>query len=371
MTTQPEINNTKSLLMPVMAILASILLLLFALWVARRPTTPPPTPIHQSTVPSVDQPRITEEEIKAFFDTEVRPALGAYDTRNKAAVDRAVERITHGVEEYRKGIKPFVEDITSWGTRFGVIRRLGNDLGEKWWGDPTKATEVHRYVSRKFEKHLFSDAKLNALVTVSLNQFRDDLSASQNKLHADIKAAWDKSIHAHYELNIQKIIQKVNASVQTTASTMATDSVTVGVVSFIGGCALEEATEALVKVVIARVAAYIATSAATTTATSGGATATTTTAGGGGGTAVGGPVGAIIGVAAGLVVGLIADWWMTNQLEKKLTDECNQMITDVKNQILMGTKQDPGLKHAFIESIQLLMSGEENSIHTSLQEAAL
>lgn len=363
-TTKPVATKPrKSIVLPVIGIIAAIGLLLLAWWFATRPTPPqPPSP----PLP----PALTQAQIDAFFQSEVLPALAEYDSRNKAAVDRAVDRISNGVEQYRKGIKPFVDDITSWGTRFGVIRRLGSDLGEKWWGNAANATEVHRYVSGKFERHLFSDAKLNALVATSLKQFRDDLAASQNRLHADVKAAWQKSAHAQHELNLQKLIQQVNASVQATSSKMATDSVTVGVVSFIAGYALEEATEALVKVIIARVATYIATSAATTTATSGGATATTTAAGGGGGTVLGGPVGTAIGVAAGLVVGVIADWWMTNQLEKKLTAECNQMVTDVKSQILVGTNQAPGLKHAFVESLRILSAGEADAIRMSLEEVA-
>lgn len=357
-----EEKPTKSVFLPIIGIAISILLLGYAWWLANRPT---PT-----RKPLVVEHQLSQEQINQFFDSEVNPALEVYEIRNKKAVDRAVSRISQGVEKYRDGIRPFVEDITSWGTRFGVIRRIGSDLGEKWWGDVANATEVHRYVSGKFETHLFSDAKLNALVTTSLKQFRDDLAASQNRLHADVKSAWQKSAHAQHELNLQRIIQKVNATVQATSSKMATDSVTVGVVSFIAGYALEEATEALVKVIIARVATYIATSAVTTTATSGGATATTTAAGGSGGTVLGGPVGTAIGVGVGLVVGVIADWWMTNQLEKKLTTECNQMVADVKNQILLGTPQEPGLKHAFVKSIQLLRMAEEEAIQASLKEAA-
>jgi hypothetical protein len=365
-TTTPAVTKPhKSIVLPVIGIIAAIGLLLLAWWFAIRPTPTPTTTPDQPPTPA-----LTQAQIDAFFQSEVRPALDAYDARNKAAVDRAVERISNGVEQYREGIKPFVEDITSWGTRFGVIRRWGSDLGEKWWGDAANATKVHRYVSEKFERHLFSDAKLNALVAESLEQFRDDLAASQNRLHADVKAAWQKSAHAQHEVNLQKLVQQVNESVQAKSSKMATDSLTVGVVSFIAGSALEEAARALVKVIIARVAAYIATSAATTTATSGGATATTTAAVGGGGTVLGGPVGTVIGAAAGLVVGMIADWWTTNKLEKKLTTECNEMVTGVKSQILIGTTRAPGLKYALVESLRILREGEEDALRASLQEVA-
>jgi hypothetical protein len=313
-----------------------------------------------------NSPQVSEEKVKAFFDSEVRPALDSYETRNRSSVDRVVERISQGVDEFKKGIKPFIEDITSWGTRYDVICRLGNDLGEKCWGNPANATEVNRYVSGKIEKHLFSDAELNDLVTRSLKQFRDDITASQNKLHADVRAAWEKNGLDANELDLSGVIQQVNAY----TSKIATDSVLVGVLSFVAGFALEEATEALVNNIIKRVINYIATSAATTTAASGGATATAVAAGGSGGTVLGGPIGTVIGVTTALLVGVFADWWMTNKLEEKLTSECNQMIVDIKSQILVGTSQTPGLKHVFVESIRILNAAEEAAIRASLQKEA-
>jgi len=112
-------------------------------------------------VPHSTPPALNQAEIDAFFKSQVHPALDAYQIRNNKTVDQAVDRISRDVEEYRDGIEPLVEDITSWGTRFGIIRHMGSDLGEQWWGNPTNATAVHCYVSEKFETHLFSDTKLN------------------------------------------------------------------------------------------------------------------------------------------------------------------------------------------------------------------
>lgn len=175
------------------------------MWYGNSSPTPPP-------------PALNQVEIDAFFETQVLPALDAYQIRNNKAVDQAADRISRDVEEFRNGIIPLVEDITSWGTRFGIIRHMGSDLGEQWWGNPTNATAVHCYVSEKFETHLFSDTKLNALLTDSLKQFYDNLDASRNKLHADVKAAWKKSGHTEYKLNLEQIIREVNKSVKAASS---------------------------------------------------------------------------------------------------------------------------------------------------------
>jgi hypothetical protein len=312
---------------------------------------------------------LTQAQIEAFFDAEVRPALDAYSTRNQTMVDRAVDRIANGIDAYRQGIPPFVDDITSWGTRFGVIGRGSQDLWETWWGAPSNATRVHDYVSEKFERHLFSDVKLIQMVETSLNQFRDDLKASQNLLHAEVESAWDSRAYASQQLDLKHIVAQVNARVHEVSSTFATNSVTVGVLAFVGGFALEETTEALVKVIVARVATYLATSAATSSATSGGATGTGAAVGGAGGFTIG-PWGTVIGVAVGIVVGMIADWWMTNQFEKKLTAECEDMLDKVKAQILTGTNETPGVKQAFIESITVLNHAEEHAVHGALMERA-
>lgn len=345
---KPAPLQHKSLLIPIIGIVVAILLLAFAWRIATRPT---------------------QAEIDTFIRSEVNPALDAYATRNKAAVDSAVTRISNGLEAYKKGIKPFVEDITSWGTRFGVTKRLGNDLGEKWWGDPANATEVNKYVTKKFERLLFSEADLYVLVSTSLKQFRGDITASQNKLHADVKTAWDKTGHEAHELNLAQLTQQANANMAAASSKMAKDSAIVGVCAFFGGCVLEDATTTLVRSIIARVATSIATSSATTTASGGGVTATTTTAGGEAG-AVGGPGGALIGAGVGLVVGIVADWWMTGKLESKLTSECGTMIDDIRLKILVGRLIEPGLMPTLTSAIGISRNAEEQAIRAELLRAS-
>ena len=361
MTAGPCNETKKNTLRPTLGLIAGILLLALAWWVAIRPT-----PQEQS---DANIPEVTQDELKTFYWTEVHPALASFDAENKKAVAGAVARISAGVDEYQKGIKPFVEDITAWGTRFHLIGKLADDLDEKWWGDPAKANQADKYISEKFEKHLFSDDKLEALVTMSLRQFHDDLAANQNRLHAAITAAWGKSGYPANDLNVQKIAHDVSAIMTAKSTKMAEDSLTLGIASFLGsGILVEEGTRMLVNAIIVRVAAYMAASTASTTAATGGATGAGAVGGGAAGTTVG-PVGTVVGVAVGIAAGMLVDWWMTDELEKKLTSECDKMISGVKSQILVGTPQAPGLNHAFAQSIRLLSYAEKDAIQAALKAA--
>ena len=356
----------KAIILPVISLFVAAGLLFLSWWFATAPTSPPAL----TNLPEKND--LSQAEIDAFYATKIRPALANYADKNKDSVDRAVDRISRGIDAYRAGIPNFIEDVSSWGTRFGVIGRGSQDLWEEWFGDSANTTKVHDYVSGKFESHLFSDAELSQLVESSLRQFRDDLMANQNKLHTDIKLAWESSEYASHtsqELNFQVVVSKVNTYLKEYSVRMATDSVVVGVLSITGGLILEQAIEKLAKVIVVKVAIYLATSAATTTASSGGATGAGIATGGAAGSTVG-PWGTVIGVAAGLVVGFIADWWMTDQFEKKLTTECEKMLTDVELQVLNGADDAPGLKQAFIESIHAIGEGEEHAIYASLKEMA-
>ena len=352
MKTQQSLQMKTSTSLRVIGIILGIFLLAFAWWVATHPTSPVVTP-----------------EPTSSAGLDISPELDTYDKSNQAAVDSAVDRISRGINEYRNGIKPFVSDITAWGTRFGIIRRQASDLGEKWWGNSDNATEVKMYVMSKFERHLFSGQQINALVESSLNQFRDDLAANQNRLHAEIKAAWRKGRDKSHDLNLQRLTQQVNDNMVATSRRMATDSVKVGGASFIGGLILEESTTSIVQLMAARTAAYMAAFAAESTASAGGATSAGAAGGGAAGSTIG-PWGTVIGIAAGITVGIIADWWMTGRLEQRLTKECNEMISGIDNQIIKGTKEEPGLKQVFIEYIRALRTAEEQGIRAVIQETA-
>ena len=95
-----------------------------------------------------------------FFDSEVEPEIEKTDQLNREAAERCVRRLRGIVTEYRYRVEPFVEDLTSISTRFGIISRMPGG----WWSEDGR---VEDYVAEKFEKHLFSEKKLLADVAGS------------------------------------------------------------------------------------------------------------------------------------------------------------------------------------------------------------
>lgn len=311
----------------------------------------------------------SQERREAFFEAEVGPALDAFDARNRAAVELAVERIADGFATYRAGVPLFVEDITSWSTRFGIAWRGGADFWKEWTGQSEQAVKLGRFVSGKFEEHVFSDAAIESMLAVVLTQFRDDIAASQNRLHADIKTAWAATGLDRDELDPDRLSPRVQNAVGAISAEMAQYSVVVGVASILVGELLTRAVQELVAILLANVATSVAASTATVALTSGGVMVKSMVAGGAGGSAVGAPgPGTLAGAAVGFVVGLLVDWWMTDKLAEKLTAECGQMVDGIEHRVLSGADNEPGLRAALAESIRILREAEKRAIHDALKE---
>lgn len=321
------------------------------------------------TLPDLFLTGESDKQITSSFDPEILSALAAYDARNKAAVEDAVTRISDGIDDFRNGIKPFVEDITSWTTRFGVVWRIGGDYLDEWFGAPAERSETSAYVSERFERHLFSERKLELLLASALGQFRDDLAASRNMLHAKVKAAWKKRDSAIREPNRENIAREVNVSVTAASTKMATDSVSVAALSFLGGFLIEEVAETIARAVLERALSQMATSAVLKAASAGGTTVTLTAGGGATGSPAG-PLGSAVGMTVGVLSGIIADWYLTELLEEKLASECNEMISGVASQVLFGTGKAPGVKRILVDSIAILKDAEEKALRKALLEVA-
>ena len=357
---------------PVLPILAIVISLGMLGQICRLATTQLPGVAQFAAETRQGQPpaqRLTEEQVATFINTSVRPALEKFDARNQAAVNRAVARISSDLETCRASVPIFVEDITGWGARIGIIRHSVTDLWHELWENTTQTNQMRKFVTNKFEEHVFSDASLKALIVSALSQFQDDLQASRNKLHAEVRATWNDNNMVLPELDTDQIARRVTEYVQDITTNMARDSVVLGGLSLITGYVLQEAVENLALRLLISVAARVTASSAVIAAASGGATASSIVAGGSGGTALGGPgAGTATGVAVGLVVGLALDWWATGELAEKLNKECTAVIWTVEHQLLAGTHDTPGLKHILGKTIQTLREAEMEAIQTTILE---
>jgi hypothetical protein len=203
----------------------------------------------------------------------------------------------------------------------------------------------------------------------TLRQFRDDLQASQNRLYADIRSAWESQPFTDKASALEHMVAQVDKHVETISQQMATDSVMLGILAEVGGNTFANVATHLVQSILVRVAASLASSAATTSAASGGATGTGVVAGGASGFVLG-PGGTVIGIAAGIIVGVVTDWWLTKKSEQRLRAECEQLLSQIQGQIWIGNPDSLGLQQVLMDSVVTLQEAKELALRTSLSEMA-
>ncbi|MDB4695032.1 hypothetical protein OAF47_01035 [bacterium] len=263
-----------------------------------------------------------------FFDSEVEPEIEKTDQLNREAAERCVRRLRGIVTEYRYRVEPFVEDLTSISTRFGIISRMPGG----WWSEDGR---VEDYVAEKFEKHLFSEKKLLADVSGVLEQFRSEVDANQKRMLVNVQACLDTADLPEvdvqeYETFYQSVAQRLSEYSAKQGSASVYNALTVLVISEAGSYA----AVTLVSGVLVRFGAM----AATTAAAAGGATAGASATGAGGGS-LAGPVGTAVGLGVGLVIGLAIDWWMTEQFEEEMEIQLKDYLSSLERAILYGAER--------------------------------
>jgi hypothetical protein len=311
------------------------------------PPAPSP-PAVQVTAPSVSR--------HEFYRRELAPLLDKARMENRASADKALERLHLEFDRFRTGIPGFVDDLSSWRTRFGIMRRLSRDKWENLWRateDPA-SEELKNYMLQKFEHHILAQNELQKAVGSSLNEFKDDVAANRNRLLAEMKVAlttsdmnldFAKPDFASFQREFDRFIAK-------RVETNATDSLVNATLNLLGNSIAGFAAEQLVAQLIVRFVAAQAVAAGVEAAAAGGST----TAGGAtlGGAAgwLGGPLGAVVGVGAGLAVGAAVDWWVTDKFKAKLTDELTTYFDNLERDMISGvaaTAEQPariGLREA-------------------------
>ena len=338
------------IVVPAVIIVAAIV----AWWLIVSSETPPPADPPQPPPIETNAGGTLREQ---FYAGQIEPLLKATAQANDKAAERAVTRINEAFDKYRGGVKPFVEDVTSWSTRFGIVGRMPGD----WWYEDDRITS---YVQTKFEKHLFSESQLQQDITAVLEAFKEDLEANKNRLLAECRAAIDDedlpSIklpdYESYKREVRKIILEFSEQ-------RAKDSVYRGVATFV----LSEVAGGAAGYFVSQVLIRIGTTAVTAAAAGGGATAGGAAVGGGGGS-LAGPVGTAIGVGVGLVVGIIVDWWMTDRFQERLTNDLTEYIDKLEAGLLDGTDTDAGLKATIDKFVDDLNFAQATVTHRAVVE---
>jgi hypothetical protein len=297
-------------------------------------------------------------KVSGFLSGEAAPLLAGAKAKDLAAVNRALSSLDACFAGYASGVDAFTSDLTAWGTRFKLIWRKSVET--------VKRREIPegtaKLVRDKFDKHVVSDARLEADVLGVMQQFAYDIEADRNELLGALRtklAASDLPVPAR-EVALTEFKSSYESEVKSLLSKLPANSVMVGVGGITAGIVTEEAVRQLVRVVLAQAAARLAGGAMA----SGGAAATAVAAGGAGGTAVVPGVGTAIGVVGGFLVGAVVDWWMTDSFKDTVKTDVLAFLTQTRATLVTGPQ---GLETLLRTQVENTSGIRERSITGSFQ----
>jgi len=353
-------------------LLLGLIVIVFSASLLRRPL-PDPGPISGNPGVTAVPATTPAESAAAVFQREIVPLIEVYDRKNRQAADRAIVTLKDRFQQLHRGIPAFADDITGWGTRFGVVGRMSSDLWQKWWHENQNANGVQVYVSSKFQSHVISDEKLKVAVEGTVTQFQEDLAANRNELLSQVRTVLhreDIPVRLQFDENS---FRKFAEDVMRRANALTVSMGQRSLASFI----LTETASGVVGAIATRLAITGGTYLATTLGAAGGATVGGTAVGGGAGTVVTPGVGTVIGAGIGLIVGAIIDWWMTEDFKVKISGECSRFLNELEHFVIQGPKEGvqfqgsdqwKGLRLVFEDSITLADKSMRQAMLQSLVE---
>jgi hypothetical protein len=303
---------------------------------------PKPLPNLNPTRTTADRAHVARESKNiirraVFFDEKVEPRIIEADALNREAAERCISKISSCVDHYRGGVEPFVHDLTSLSTRFGIVKRMPTD----WW---KKENKIEKFVEDKFQQHLFSQQKLMDDIANILADFKDEIDSNQKRMLISVKADLDAADLPEVQAEeYEPFFESVSRQLQRYSAKQGTASVQ----NAVGVLIVSEAGVFAGRSIVVGLLARFGSTAVVGTAA--GATATAGTAATGTGTgAFGGPVGAVVGFGVGLAVGMVIDWWMTEKFEAKMRQQMYNYLDTLEHTILFGgaTQSSSSAKNA-------------------------
>jgi len=316
--------------------------------------------------------RFTREEVEAMYETHVAPLIETMHGQNRAAVDRILQDLQRDYQQFYAGIEPFVNDLSGYGTRFGVTGRFLSDAVRNWREGGQSARSLENYIAAKFERHVITEGAVRGLVQAALEQYLQETTANRNQLLVAIRQVLHtESIPLGGLMDaavVENFDKAFSAMFTAVARELSINSVGYGLASLVAGelagvaCAKAAPYVAsAVTQVITRLAAPLAASLTTSVVanvslqtalcglTTGGAAAKGALIGGATGTSIG-PIGTAGGLIAGIAIGLVIDLWMTRHFEEKAQQDIQNLLNTLYSSLVVGGKTHQGLHPMFLDA---------------------
>ena len=333
----------------------TVIVLSVILWQAKRPKESVAKLDNVTTTHPTES--VTKLDATKVYRDDVVPLLDRFDKRNEEAAARAVANMHERINCRRSGIPLFIDDISSWGTRFGVVGKMSNDLWQKYWNKQPNVDALNSYVNAKFRHYVLSEEALTRDVGMVMDQFMEDIDASRNTLYVELRQPLQKikspAIRTEASFDAFRADMQRRAADQgkRIGADASTDSLLVEFDKFIAGGVSMNVAQGIASRVVAAVLARVGSQLAVNAAEIGGATAAGAATGAGGGS-FGGPAGTIIGLAVGLAAGCVVDWWMEKDFKSKMSDRLNKFFDVLDQNLIKGTEQSPGLDNVLKKAVK-------------------
>jgi hypothetical protein len=322
----------------------------------------------RATAVATSQPVDHRAQIDGVYRESIVPLIEGFQGRNDQAVSRAIATLHERMQVHRRQIGPFTRDISSWHTRFGILRRYPSDLWRKFRGSGDDQ-QVHDYVNAKFRKHILSERGLHRDIAAVLGQFNGDMAASRNQLYWELLLPLKqiKTIAPTVDVSVDRIAVQMRGRTEAISRTMGPDTIATGLAGVAGGWIAADAAQGMTSRIVAQILTRVGTAMAAETIAAGGATFEGSAAGGGVGSFAG-PVGTIIGIGVGLVIGAIVDWRLSKQFEAKVAEQCNFFLSDLESWIRDTRGKTIGLRQTLMQVVEMTDRAQDEAIRNALKE---
>lgn len=313
-----------------------------------------------------------------FYRQDLVPLLEKTKQRNLLCADQAVNRLHEEFNRFRAGIPEFVDDVASFSTRWGVVRRLTKDKWANFWKatDEPVSEDVKKFMLDKFQAHIMSADAIQHAVQSAVEEFKDNVTANRNQFLLEAKVALTtREVRLDFPQPDLRTFQKTfDESVSHSVQVQAKNSLVNQVVALIGSGLAGAAGEQLVAYLIDLLGTE-AVAAGVEAATVGGSSTASGGAIGGASGWLGGPLGAVIGVGAGLAVGAAVDWWVTERFKGNLAQELSTYLDTLERDMIENTPATDtrgariGLRETFRHAAEKLHDVERDAVLNALTEA--
>jgi hypothetical protein len=330
-----------------------------------------PAPISLARAAMAPIPAIQPDPDAAMrvYRGSVVPLLDEFDRQNALALRRSMRALHDRVALRRTGVVPFAQDVRSWGTRFGVMRRYPSDLWARLRRRPQDSSEVTAYVNDKFRRHVLSEQKLQQDIAGILLGFEEDLAANRNRLYSQMSLPLAQ-IRCEQPLAgpaFEQFRRDVERRGVEMSRQMAPDTVVAGIAEFSSAWLATDVTQAVASRLVVQIIARLGASMAVEGVAAGGATVGGGAAGGGAGSFAG-PAGTVIGIGVGIVVGAAVDWWLSDKFEEKIVDQSNLFLDTLETRLREGNGKSPGLRQTLTEAIKVAGQLQRKAVEQAMQE---